>query len=124
MDDDGLRQMRSRRRFQTGLLIVLLLFLMDSRSPESQRNSAQVGLAEILEGNLSKPTPLGCRAYNGCYEIRAQVCLAASRGTTTVVVVLSVYWEEGAGRGEGSIWEHRVSGAVLPTDGNVQYSTV
>ena len=33
-DDDGLRQARARRRFQTGLLIFLLLFFMDARAPQ------------------------------------------------------------------------------------------
>lgn len=50
--DDELRQGRSRRRFQTGLLIFLLLFFMDAKTPqESQgrsRRTAQVS-SEYLE---------------------------------------------------------------------------
>lgn len=46
-DDDGLQQARSRRRFQTGLLIFLLLFFMDAKTPQETQNqhkrNAQVG---------------------------------------------------------------------------------
>ncbi|CAM9511588.1 unnamed protein product [Pylaiella littoralis] len=37
-DDDGQRQARSRRRFQTGLLIFLLLFFMDAKTPQETQN--------------------------------------------------------------------------------------
>ncbi|CAM9984114.1 unnamed protein product, partial [Ectocarpus fasciculatus] len=37
-DDDGLRQARSRRRFQTGLVLILLLFFMDARTPQETQS--------------------------------------------------------------------------------------
>lgn len=41
MDDDGLRQARSRRRFQTGLLMVVLLFFMDAKTPQETQSRSK-----------------------------------------------------------------------------------
>lgn len=117
MDDDGLRQIRSRRRFQTGLLIFLLLFLMDSKGPQvdsqgRSRSTAQVGLAErvlyyctvvVRLNGTSRTKTRGAsvpvrtaRARDDM--IRAHLCLAAVRRTVFVSQLATLLvWVGGGG---------------------------
>eukprot|EP00752_Nemacystus_decipiens_P010152 g9048.t1 len=53
-DDDALRQARSRRRFQTGLLIFLLLFFMDARGPQETQAKNRATQARRNEEDLKK----------------------------------------------------------------------
>ncbi|CAM9746935.1 unnamed protein product, partial [Ectocarpus sp. 13 AM-2016] len=130
-DDDGLRQARSRRRFQTGLVIFLLFFFMDARTPQETQNRGkraaqartsaknqevtQTTVHRLAEGLLDHIVPQGpTYALRSSSNIKGEWRLSDAESFRTLVPAMKA-----ADPSEGSGSKHRLDlrdDTIAPSD--------